>query len=72
MKIDRKFVIGQRVMHVATGTVYRIVDVPPRLRIEKTGEAAYSYTLAHGDPITLWVSPMSEMEDGRFVAERSS
>lgn len=58
----------ERVIHVSTGNVYRIVDVPTRLRISETNEPAYSYTLDHGPEITLWVSPQSRMEDGRFKA----
>lgn len=63
-----KFKHGQRVRHVATGRVYRIVDLPARCRIEATGAPAYSYCLAFEPEITLWVRPQSEMEDGRFEA----
>lgn len=61
-----KFSLGQRVRHVKTGRVYRIVDLPSRCRIEATGAPAYSYCLVGGADITLWVRPQSEMEDGRF------
>lgn len=61
----------QRVIHVASGKVYRIVDVPPRLRCALTQRLLYSYTLetgaAQGD-IALWVSTQQAMEDGRFKA----
>lgn len=60
----------QRVVHVVTGSVYRVVDVPPRLRLAATDEPAYSYTLAHGDPITLWAMPQAQFEGGQFVPER--
>lgn len=58
---------GQRVRHVASGRVYRIVDLPARCKIEATAAPAYSYCLANDPDITLWVRPQSEMEDGRFV-----
>lgn len=62
-----RFVFGQRVRHVSTGAIYRIVDLPTRCRIDATGEPAYSYCLDRNSDITLHVCPQSEMEDGRFV-----
>lgn len=58
----------QRVVHVATGTVFRIVDPPTRLRMTN-GKRGYSYTRANAIDITLWVECQKAMEDGRFVAE---
>lgn len=65
------FKVGQRVRHIKSGGVYRVVDLPSRCRLAANGEPAYSYTLAepNGD-ITLWVRPQAEMEDGRFEAVR--
>lgn len=65
----RQFKPQQRVVHVASGVVFRVVDVPPRLRIDGTGEPAYSLTRETGDDITLWVMTQAKAEDGRFAAE---
>lgn len=63
-----KFRVGERLRHVKSGRIYRIVDLPTRMRIEATAAPAYSYCLADSPDITLWVRPQVELEDGRFVS----
>lgn len=73
MRFKRK----QRVRHVATGAVYRIIHTPSICRLEATNAPAYAYTLADeglllnkGVPGPLWVRAQAEMEDGRFEEVR--
>lgn len=72
MSAARKFAMSQRLVHVATGSVYRVVHVPPRLNLKIDGivaEPGYALTLAQGEDVTLWVMPQSQVEDGRFQPE---
>lgn len=66
-----KFKEGQKVLH-ERGSEYIILQTPDHgLRLEATGEPAYSYQAPYGFmemPGPIWVRGAKEMEDGRFTA----
>ena len=67
-----KFAMGDVVLHLATGALYGILDVPPLVCIERTGEAAYQYRRIDGADPRKWIRCQQEMEDGRFTLHRQA
>lgn len=62
-----KFKLGQNVMHVKSGAVYRVTQEPDTFhRLESTEEKYYRYKLVEGVLNVSWIRGQSEMEDGRF------
>lgn len=58
-----KFNPSDYVRHVATNNIYKVLDL---CTYEPTGIKCYAYM---GNDARLWVRPVTEMEDGRFVFE---
>lgn len=67
-----KFYRTQSVKHVKSGRQYCITQIPQEhLRLEYCNEPFYVYRsidLEDDKGHVLWHRPVSEMEDGRFVA----
>ena len=61
-----KFKALDRVRHIKSGNIYRIVATSKKCKIETTNESAYIYRLDKDINGTFWVRPQNEMEDGRF------
>jgi len=61
-----KFKALDRVRHIKSGNIYRIVTTSKKCKIEATNESAYIYRLDKDPNGTFWVRPQIEMEDGRF------
>lgn len=58
----RLFQQGQILKHLKTGGFYRILY---EAKIEATIEAVYVYEALINH--TIWIRPVTEMEDGRFI-----
>ena len=58
------FRMNQKVRHIKTGNVYKIVGTPETVRIEHLATPAYAYVPE--DWKLIWIRPQTEMEDGRF------
>lgn len=61
MKIP-KYPTGQHLQHCKSGGFYRILH---HAKIEATLEDVYVYEASSNH--TVWIRPVSEMEDGRFI-----
>ena len=62
MSTSPKFQVGDQLQHLKTGGFYRIICLA---KIEANLEDAYVYeALING---SYWISPKTEMEDGRFI-----
>jgi hypothetical protein len=61
-KSNRLFHQGQRLKHLKSGGSYRILY---EAKIEATLEDVYVYEALVNH--TIWIRPVTEMEDGRFV-----
>lgn len=61
---------GDQVRHMKSMRLYRILLAPPNALLEATGMPVYAYFLEGGPDPRIWVRPMAEMEDGRFVLHR--
>ena len=62
MSTSPKFQAGDRLQHLKTGGLYRVICLA---KIEASLEEAYVYeALINGG---YWIRPQIEMEDGRFV-----
>ncbi len=60
------FLPDQKVQHVKTGGLYRIVCLA---KVEATLEDVYVYQALRN--MTYWTRPQSEMLDGRFILVNS-
>lgn len=61
-----EFKIGESVLHIKTGRVYKIIGTPTHsMRLEHCNEPFYIYQDKDGIG-TMWCRQKSEMEDGRF------
>lgn len=63
-----KFSVGNKVVHVKSGGVYLIRELPTRVRLELADTPAYMYEeYPATEDSKLWVRSQKLMEDGRFV-----
>jgi len=64
-----KFYYGQKVKHVLTGGIYKIVGLPDEYVLANTRIPAYAYKMEDG---RICVRSQIEMEDGRFIPAHSN